>query len=308
MKVFTRIENVRHHPPVYIALGTFDGIHIGHQAIIARAVEQAKSKNCSSAVFTFSNHPLNVIDAARCPPLIVTNQEKVDLIAGLGVDMLFNVPFTAELLRLTPQRFLEKLVNNINLRHVIVGANFTYGHRGAGTPALLTTFGSKHGFTVDVVGMVDVDGVIVSSTIIRQLVADGAVKQAANLLGRPATITGKIIEGDQRGRKLGFPTANLAIPEGLLVPADGVYAVYVNDEQGGKFNGVANIGNNPTFTRQTRRIEVHILNFDRIIYGQQLKVQFIERIRGEIAFTCVKQLKQQMTADIEFARKKYFVS
>ncbi|HWR43114.1 bifunctional riboflavin kinase/FAD synthetase [Sporomusa sp.] len=307
MKVFTRIENVRQYPPVFIALGTFDGIHIGHQAIITRTVEQAKSKNCSSAVFTFSNHPLNVLDADRCPPLIVTNQEKVNLIADLGVDMLFNVPFNTELLQLSPEKFLEKLVNNINLRHVIVGANFTYGYRGAGTPALLTSFGSRHGFTVDVVSMVDVEGVIVSSTTIRQLVADGAVKQAADLLGRPATITGKIIEGDQRGRNLGFPTANLAIQQGLLVPADGVYAVYVNDETGRKFNGVANIGNNPTFTRQTRRIEVHILDFDRIIYGQQLKVQFLDRIRGEIAFTCVEQLKQQMKADIEFARKYYFV-
>ncbi|SMC65207.1 bifunctional riboflavin kinase/FAD synthetase [Sporomusa malonica] len=308
MKVFTQIENVRQYPPVYMALGTFDGIHIGHQAIIKRTAQQARSKNCSSAVFTFSNHPLNVIDADRCPPLIITNQEKVDLIAELGVDMLFNVPFTTELLRLTPEKFLQKIVNNINLRHVVVGANFTYGYRGAGTPALLTTAGSKHGFTVDVVNMVDVEGVIVSSTTIRQLVADGAVKPAADLLGRPATITGKIIEGDQRGRKLGFPTANLAIPQGLLVPADGVYAVYVHNETGEKLSGVANIGNNPTFTRQTRRIEVHILDFDRFIYGQRLKIEFIDRIRGEIAFTSIEQLKQQMKADIEFARKNYFVS
>lgn len=307
MKVFTQIENVRQYPPVYMALGTFDGIHIGHQAIIKRTAQQARSNNCSSAVFTFSNHPLNVIDADRCPPLIITNQEKVELIANLGVDMLFNVPFTTELLRLTPEKFLEKIVCNINLRHVIVGANFTYGYRGAGTPALLTTAGAKHGFTVDVVNMVDVEGVIVSSTTIRQLVADGAVKPASDLLGRPATITGKIIEGDQRGRKLGFPTANLAIPSGLLVPADGVYAVYVHNEAGEKLKGVANIGNNPTFTRQTRRIEVHILDFDRFIYGQQLKIEFIERIRGEIAFTNIEQLKQQMKADIEFARKYYFI-
>ncbi|QDR80544.1 bifunctional riboflavin kinase/FAD synthetase [Sporomusa termitida] len=307
MKVFTRIENIRHQAPVFIALGTFDGIHIGHQAIITRAVNQAKERGCASAVFTFSNHPLIVIDPDRCPPLIVTNQEKIDLIAGLGVDMLFNVPFTAEFLRLSPLQFLDKLASSMRLRHVTVGANFTYGHRGAGTPALLKKFGTRHGFTVDVVGMVDVDGVIVSSTIIRQLVADGAVKQAASLLGRRVSITGRTIEGDKRGRKLGFPTANLAIPQGLLVPADGVYAVYVQDEQGMKFNGVANIGNNPTFTRQTRRIEVHILNFDRIIYGQQLKIHFIDRIRDEIAFNGVDQLKQQMTADVEFAQKKYFI-
>lgn len=303
MKVFTQIENIRHQAPVFIALGTFDGIHIGHQAIITRAVKQAKERNCASAVFTFSNHPLSAIDPERCPPLLVTNQEKIDLIAGLGVDILFNVPFTTEFLRLSPLHFLNKLVSSINLRHVIVGTNFTYGHRGAGTPALLKKFGAKHGFTVDVVGMVDVDGVIVSSTSIRQLVADGAVKQAANLLGRRVSITGRIIEGDKRGRELGFPTANLAIPQGLSVPADGVYAVYVQDEQGLHFNGVANIGNNPTFTRQTRRIEVHILDFDRVIYGQQLKIQFIDRIRGEVAFNDIDQLKQQMAADIEFAQK-----
>ncbi|TWH48649.1 bifunctional riboflavin kinase/FAD synthetase [Sporomusa sp. KB1] len=306
MKVFNQIENVKHHPPVYMALGTFDGIHIGHQAIIMRTLQLAKNKNCSSAVFTFSNHPLDVIDADRCPPLIVTNQEKVNLIAELGVDMLFNVPFTTEFLQLTPEKFIEKIVTNINLRHIIVGANFTYGYRGAGTPALLTAAGAKHGFTVDVVNMVDREGVIVSSTVIRQLVTEGAVKQAANLLGRPITISGKISTGDQRGRKLGFPTANLAIMQGLLVPSDGVYAVYVYDEAGTKHNGVANVGNNPTFTRQTHRIEVHILDFDRVIYGQQLKIQFIDRIRGEIAFTNVRQLKEQMQADIEFSRKHYF--
>lgn len=306
MKVFNQIENVKHHPPVYMALGTFDGVHIGHQAIIMRTLQQAKNKNCSSAVFTFSNHPLDVIDADRCPPLIITNQEKVNLIADLGVDMLFNVPFTTEFLQLTPEKFIEKLVANIDLRHIIVGANFTYGYRGAGTPALLTAAGAKHGFTVDVVNMVDKDGVIVSSTVIRQQVTEGAVKQAANLLGRPITISGKISVGDQRGRKLGFPTANLAIVQGLLVPGDGVYAVCVYDEAGAKYNGVANVGNNPTFTRQTHRIEVHILDFDRVIYGQQLKIQFIDRIRGEIAFTNARQLKEQMQADIEFARKHYF--
>lgn len=306
MKVFTQIENVKHLPPVYMALGTFDGIHIGHQAIIAHTQQQAKYQNCSSAVFTFSNHPLSVIDADRCPPLIITNQEKVNLIAELGVDMLFNVPFTSEFLQLTPEKFIEKLVTNINLRHVIIGANFTYGYRGAGTPSLLAIAGAKHGFTIDVVNMVDVDGIIVSSTVIRQLVTDGAVKQAADLLGRPISLSGRVRKGDQRGRKLGFPTANLAIVQGLLVPADGVYAVYVYDETGARMNGVANIGNNPTFTRQTHRIEVHILDFDRNVYGQQLKIQFVNRIRGEIAFTNVGQLKEQMQADIEFARKHYF--
>ncbi|WP_425060907.1 Bifunctional riboflavin kinase/FMN adenylyltransferase [Sporomusa carbonis] len=306
MKVFTRIENLQQYPCIYMALGTFDGIHLGHQEIISRTVSQAKNENCISAVFTFSNHPLAVIDAERCPPLIITNQEKVDLIAGLGVDILFNIAFTPGFLQLTPERFVEMLVSNLNLKHVIVGENFTFGYRGAGTPSVLTTAGTKHGFTVDVVNMVGVKGIVVSSTAIRQLIADGAVKQASDLLGRPAAITGKIIKGDQRGRKLGFPTANLAIPAGLLVPADGVYAVYAIDEAGVKYKGVANIGNNPTFIRQTRRIEVHILDFDRSIYGQILKVQFIDRIRGEIAFASVEQLRQQMAADIEFARKRYF--
>jgi len=306
MKVFTQIENVRQHLPVYMALGTFDGIHVGHQAIIARTVEQAKRNNCLGAVFTFSNHPLSIIDIDRCPPLIVTNQDKVDLIAGLGVDMLFNVPFTIELLRLTPEKFLETIVNNINLEHIIVGENFTYGYRGEGTPAQLTAAGANYGFSVDVVSMVGVAGVIVSSTTIRQLVAEGEVKQAAYLLGRPLALNGIIMTGDQRGRKLGFPTANLAIPQGLLVPADGVYGVIVTDEAGRAYNGVANIGNNPTFTRQTRRIEVHILDFDRIIYGQQVNIQFIDRIRSEIAFSSVDQLKRQMQADVEFARRSYF--
>ncbi len=306
MEVLTQIKNIHQYPRIYMALGTFDGIHVGHQAIITRTVEQAKSEKCLSAVFTFSNHPLNVINAEHCPPLIMTNQEKVKLIADLGVDILLNIPFTNELLQLKPEEFVKLLVSNLNLKHVIVGENFTYGYQGAGTPSMLTSAGSMYGFTVEVVNMVDVEGTVVSSTAIRQLISDGAVQQASVLLGRLMTITGEIIKGDQRGSKLGFPTANLAIPQGLLVPADGVYAVYAVDETGVRFNGVANIGNNPTFTRQTRRIEIHILDFDRFIYGEKLTVQFIDRIRGEIAFNTVEQLKQQMTNDINFAREHYF--
>lgn len=307
MEVFTQIKNIRQYPHIFMALGTFDGVHVGHQAIITRTVEQAKRENCLSAVFTFSNHPLNVINAEQSPPLIITNQEKVKLIADLGVDILLNIPFTNKLLQLKPEEFVKLIVDNLNLKHVIVGENFTYGYQGHGTPSMLKNTGSIYGFTVEAVNMVDVEGTVVSSTAIRQLISDGAVEQASVLLGRLVTISGEIIKGDQRGgSKLGFPTANLAIPQGLLVPADGVYAVYAIDEAGVRYNGVANIGNNPTFTRQTRRIEVHILDFDRFIYGEKLRVQFIDRIRGEIAFSNVEQLKRQMANDIKFARKHYF--
>lgn len=306
MEVFTQINDIHQYPGIYMALGTFDGVHAGHQAIISRTVEMAKNANCLSSVFTFSNHPLNVINPDYCPPLIITNQEKVNLIADLGVDILFHIPFTNQLLELTPENFVTLLVNNINLKHVIVGENFTYGYQGAGTPSTLIHAGSVHGFKVDVVRLVDIEGTVVSSTAIRQLIKEGAVKQAAVLLGRFVTITGEVVKGDQRGRNLGFPTANLAIPQGLLVPSDGVYAVHVVDSSGTKFNGVANIGNNPTFTRQTRRIEIHIFDFDRVIYGEQLQVQFLDRIRAEIAFKSIEQLKQQMTNDINFARKNYF--
>lgn len=306
MEVFTQIKDIRQHRSICMALGTFDGVHIGHQAIISRTVNQAKRDNCQSAVFTFSNHPLDVINPEQSPPLIITNQEKVKLIAGLGVDILFNISFTNDLLQQTPEEFVSLLVNNFHLSHIIVGENFTYGYRGIGTPAMLAAAGAVHDFRVDVVQMVNFEGNVVSSTAIRQAISDGAVRQAARLLGRSAAITGEVIKGDQRGSKLGFPTANLAIPQGLLVPADGVYAVYAIDEMGIKHNGVANIGNNPTFTRQTRRIEIHILDFDRSIYGLPLTVEFIDRIRGEIAFSSVEQLKQQMAEDINFARNYYF--
>ncbi|HML31543.1 bifunctional riboflavin kinase/FAD synthetase [Sporomusa sphaeroides] len=306
MEVFTQIKDIHQYPGIYMALGTFDGVHVGHQAIISRTVELAKNENCLSSVFTFSNHPLNVINPEHCPPLIITNPEKVNLIAALGVDILFNIPFTSQLLQLTPESFVAMLVNNLKLKHVIVGENFTYGYRGAGTSDMLKKAGVLHGFSVDVVHMVDIEGTVVSSTVIRQLIKEGEVKQAAVLLGRFVTITGEVIKGDQRGNKLGFPTANLAIPQGLLVPADGVYAVYATDKSGQKFNAVANIGNNPTFTRQSRRIEIHILDFDRLIYGEHLQVQFLDRIRGEIAFNSIAQLKQQMANDINFARKNYF--
>ncbi|WP_371371212.1 bifunctional riboflavin kinase/FAD synthetase [Sporomusa aerivorans] len=306
MEVFAQIKDIRRHLPICMALGMFDGVHIGHKSIITRTVEQAKRESCISAVFTFSNHPISIINPEQCPPLIITNEEKTNLIAELGVDILVNIPFTHELLQQSPAEFVDLLVNNFKLKHIIVGENFSYGYQGAGTPAMLSAAGVLHGFTVDVAHMVDIEGAVVSSTAIRQLIGDGAVQQAAALLGRPAVITGVVIKGDQRGSKLGFPTANLAIPSGLLVPADGVYAVYAVDEKGVKHRGVANIGNNPTFTRQTRRIEVHILDFNRSIYGELLRVQFIDRIRGEVAFDSVEQLQQQMAEDIKIAQNVYF--
>lgn len=185
MQIFSHIENLKHYPPIFMALGTFDGVHSGHQQIILKTIARAKAANGLSAVFTFSNHPLTIIDPKRCPPQIITNNKKTQYIESLGVDLIFNIPFTRELLYQTPEEFIRLITGSFNLHHVVVGANFTYGFGGKGKPDDLRIAGGKYNFSIDICPMVDIDGVHVSSTRIRQLIRDGLVDEAARLLNCP---------------------------------------------------------------------------------------------------------------------------
>lgn len=298
MKLLTQLTNVRNiFKNAAIALGTFDGVHIGHQEIISKAVDLANEADGTSVVFTFSNHPLSVIDPDRCPLQLITPDYKAELISALGIDLLITIPFTPQFLRLSAEEFINSLLLNIAPKHIVVGPNYSFGFQSKGNPSLLEQAGAKYNFSVHIHEGVYWKNQIVSSTFIRQLILDGKVDAAIPLLGRPVKLTGKVIHGDKRGRTLGFPTINLDTPPGLVIPNDGVYAVKI-DIKGSSFNGVANIGFRPTFNGTSRNIEIYILDFNQMIYGEAITVEFIQRIRGEISFNSMDDLKQQIQSDI----------
>ncbi len=308
MEVLNQLTTLKdQYPRITVALGTFDGVHIGHQKVISRSVESAKQLNGTSVVFTFSNHPLSIIAPERCPLQIITQDDKVELIEKLGVDILLNIPFTAEFLKLSASQFIRLLLDQLNPKHILIGPNYFFGYKRCGTPELLQKSGLQYGFTTEINPTVYVDDVMVSSTLIRQMIAAGQVHQAATLLGRPVTLKGMVIHGAKRGRLLGYPTINLGIASGLAVPQNGVYAVelIIQDNQ---YNGIANVGTNPTFHDIGRRIEVHILDFSGDLYGEAVTVRFLNHIRNEQIFSNSEELKLQIAKDIVAAQKYYQTS
>jgi len=301
MELFTELADISRYENIAIALGTFDGIHAGHQQIIGQAVQLAEQSAGTSVVFTFRNHPLSIIDPERCPAFIMPEKDKVEIIAAMGVDILMSIPFDTKFLQLTPDEFIQLLIRHFCPAHIVVGPNYTFGYRGQGTSETLKEAGLVYNFDVKIPQAVLVDGCLVSSTLIRQLITDGNVQQAAKLLGRPFVMDGKVIGGDQRGRQLGYPTANLPIPAGMVIPADGVYAVRIYTGSSW-FNGLANVGVNPTFDGQTRRIEVFILNFNDDLYDKEVRISFLSRLRGEVRFSGADALKEQIMRDIKDAQ------
>lgn len=287
-----------------VVLGTFDGVHLGHQAIIGKAVQLAKEHGGTSIVFTFSNHPLSIIAPERCPERLITNEYKAELLHQLGVDVLFNIPFTPQLLKLSPEQFIELLQTLFQPRHIVVGPNYSFGYKGTGNPDLLIQAGRHKNFSVEVHPAVYLDGSLISSTLIRQLIAAGKVAESGRLLGRSFKLQGTVVTGNQRGRLLGFPTANLDLPEKFAVPGNGVYAVrtyYRNTA----YDSIANIGTNPTFQEISRHIEVHLLGFSGDLYGQRIEVEFLNKIRDEQAFSGIDELIRQIQADIKIAEQYY---
>jgi len=305
MKIFTQLTDLpRQITKTAVALGTFDGIHIGHQKIISTAVDLAKKSGGTSVVFTFSNHPLAAIDPHRCPPQIITPADKAKLIENLNVDILLSVPFTQDFLHLAPQEFIAVMLKHLRPSHLVIGPNYHFGYKGEGSPDTLKAAGAVSGFEVIVHPAVYLNNLVVSSTSIRQFIQQGKIAQAGLLLGRPPRISGTVIAGDRRGRNLGYPTANIAIDDKLVTPGNGVYAVrsQVANKQ---YNGVANVGYNPTFLGKSRRIEVYLLNFSGDLYGQTMDVDFLEKLRDEKKFASIDELTAQIADDLVNAHKYY---
>ena len=303
MDIYQGLENIDSYHNVVVALGNFDGVHLGHRELIRRTIEIAKEYNGTSAVYTFDPHPLKVIQPDICPPMVITKEEKIRLFSELGIKVLIIAPFTAEISALSPEQFVQEiLVEKLHVKCVVVGYNYNFGYKGYGDAAMLTDLGTKNGFTVEVVPPVKCGGTEVSSTLIRNYLLEGNVADAAKYLGYFPSVTSCVETGFQRGREIGFPTANLNLSDELLAPANGVYAVkvYFWDKC---WYGVANIGVKPTFEPGLpRNLEVHIFDFEGDIYGTKIKLEFIRRIRGECEFSSVDELVQQINKDVQVAK------
>ena len=302
MDIIKKFAKVSYEKPV-VALGMFDGVHVGHASVIRRAVEIATEIHGTSMVLTFSNHPLSVIAPENAPLAVGDKFLRREIFESIGVKVLIEIPFTKELCRKSPEEFLELLRERIAPVYVVTGQNYTFGRLGRGNGRMLIREGENYGFKAEICPTITIGKKTVSSTKIRALIAAGDLSAANELLGRNFTYTSQVMHGDKRGRKLGFPTANLEIEDRHSMLPNGVYVVRVKvgDEI---FNGIANIGNNPTFKVAKRRLEVFIDNFSGDIYGENISVSFVEKIRDEKTFDSIDELKTQLRADLDFLKSK----
>jgi riboflavin kinase/FMN adenylyltransferase len=286
-----------------VTIGNFDGVHIGHQALFRQVIEKARGIGGTSVVMTFEPHPIRVLNCNKHFPLITLYEQKVELIGASGIDTLVSVPFTREFAKIPARVFVKDILCDlIGMTSVVVGEDYSFGKKREGDISLLKEMGRTHGFEVIVSGWIELGARRISSTEIRNLVRDGQVDEAAKLLGRHYQVRGTVVRGrDRGGRLLGYPTANLKLSDELC-PKGGVYAVTV-EYQGTTYHGAANIGYSPTFNNGEFSVEVHILDFHEDIYDQLIRVNFIQRLRGERKFAGPEALAAQIKLDIETARK-----
>jgi riboflavin kinase/FMN adenylyltransferase len=296
-------EMVKPFTNAVVTIGNFDGVHVGHQALFRQVINKAQSIGGTSVVMTFEPHPIRVLNCGKHFPLITLFEQKVELVGATGVDTLICVSFTREFAA-TPARAFVKdiLCDMIGMKSVVVGEDYSFGSNRQGNISLLREMGAAFGFEVIISDWVELEGRRISSTEIRNLVRDGQVQEAGKLLGRHYQVRGTVVVGrDRGGRLLGFPTANLKLYDELC-PKGGVYAVTVQ-YNGATYEGVANIGYSPTFGNGEFNIEVHILDFEREIYGLSIRVNFVRRLRGERKFPGPEALAAQIRLDIEKARE-----
>lgn len=289
-----------------VTIGNFDGVHRGHRAVIARAKERADELGCPLVTVTFDPHPMAVLRPEHAPSMLTTLDERSVLLAEAGVDHVFALPFDTEIASWSPEEFVDRvLVQTLHARAVVVGANFRFGHRAAGDVSTLVAAGERAGFTAEGVAL-DGGPQVWSSTYVRTCLAAGDVAGAAEALGRPFAVRGEVAQGDQRGRELGFPTANVPTDGLTAAPADGVYAGWLRRlDTGETYPAAISVGTNPTFDGvRYRRIESYVLDrTDLELYGVDVEVTFVERLRGMVAFTGIDPLIEQMNDDVRRARE-----
>ena len=305
MKVFTSVAEVPDgYGPSAVMIGKFDGVHSGHRAVIGRLREVAADRGLAATVITFDRNPLEVLAPEKCPAALVSNRQKLSLLAETGIDATLMVTFDRTLADLPPEEFVHRiLVDRLHAAAVLVGSDFRFGARGAGDVAMLRELGERYGFTVELIDDVRPEhGRRVSSTWIRELLAEGDVAHATQLLGHVPTVAGVVVHGAKRGRELGFPTANLSPESEGLIPADGVYAGWLTDG-GTRYPAAISVGNNPTFEGvPQKQVEAYVLDEDLDLYGHTVEISFVERIRGMVAYAGIDPLIAQIGEDVERAR------
>jgi riboflavin kinase/FMN adenylyltransferase len=298
------------HPPglpadrgTVATVGTFDGVHLGHWAVLQEIRSRAEATGRRSVLVTFDPHPLRIVRPEHAPRLLTTPVEKKEILAESGLDWAVFVTFTEALSRYEPRRFVEEiLVGRLGVEELVIGYDHGFGRDRQGDPATLEEIGGELGFSVDVVAPVSAEGGAVSSSRIRSLVSEGDVVSAGACLGRPYSIRGVVVRGDGRGKELGFPTANLRVAGGdKLIPPPGIYAVR-GVLRTGTHAGALHLGPRPTFKGSPPSIELHVIDFDRDIYGEEVRVDFVRRLRGVEPFTTVDALVRQIRMDVEAAR------
>ena len=304
MQVWRALDEVSDAGPSVVTIGNFDGLHRGHQALLQDVVRRARETGARAVVTTFDPHPMTLIHPDSAPLRLTDLDRRLDLLAQQGVDAVLVLPFTRELSLWEPDEFVQRvLVDALGAREVHVGENFRYGHRAAGTVDALRRSGEKHGFEVVAVPLQG-DATRWSSTYVRQCIAEGDTLAAAAALGRPHRVEGPVVEGDKRGRQLGYPTANLALGPDVAIPDDGVYAGWLVRADGTRLPAAISIGTNPTFGGTLRRVEAYALDRDDLeLYGERVGVEFADRLRPTLTFDGVEPLLEQMAKDVDQARE-----
>jgi riboflavin kinase/FMN adenylyltransferase len=285
-----------------VTIGVFDGVHRGHQEIIGHTVKRAHDLGVQSVVVTFDPHPAEVVRPGSHPAVLTERPRKAELIEALGADVLCVIPFTPDFSRRSAEAFVhDVLVEHLHAALVVVGENFRFGHRAAGDEGLLTRLGRTFGFGVDGAPLIATDDTVFSSTYIRACVDAGDVGAAAAALGRPHRLEGVVVRGDQRGRELGFPTANLLCGPHAAIPADGVYAAWLV-RRSQRHMAAVSIGTNPTFSGQERRVEAYVLDFDGDLYGERLGLDFVAQLREMRRYDGIEPLIAQIEQDVADTR------
>jgi riboflavin kinase/FMN adenylyltransferase len=298
MEIVRQLARLEPGAPYVATIGKFDGVHRGHRYLIETTRQRAAELGARSAVITFDPHPLLVLRPEQSFRQLTCLSDRVRLIGEMGVDLLLIITFTRQVAGQTPAEFMTTLTRRLRLRRLIEGEDFALGKGRSGTPAVLAELGRRLDYTVEVLPRLEFDGEVISSRRIIDQLGIGDVAAAGRLLGRPPVASGPVVEGARRGRTIGFPTANLAIEEGLVLPANGVYAAFVSSPELGQTHpAMVNIGVRPTFDGGPRSVEAHLLDFDGDLYGKMLNLHFLARLRDERRFDGVTALIAQLERD-----------
>lgn len=288
--------------PSVVTIGVFDGLHRGHSHLIHTLVDHARSHGLLAGVMTFHPHPDEVIHGNMGRYYLTTVDERIEILSQWGVDYVVTHPFNPDVMQIPAQVFVERLVKHLHIKSLWVGADFALGHKREGNTDFLRERGASYGFTVQTLELLGDADTVISSTTIRNALRRGELSEARELLNRAYCVTGEVVHGEKRGRTIGFPTANIAVPDGKLIPANGVYAGWLTDENNQRHMAVTNVGYSPTFGNRAITVEAHILNFDRQIYGEQVTFTFEQYLRPEMRFQGVEALVAQLKVDVANAR------